>query len=437
MRFDMLEIQKLRVFLSGEGSLTNTLLEVLSNNCTGILARDREQPSKTVLLPPDAISQVGLQADEGMLPFPRRSFWGYRLLTEYFTFPEKFLFLDISGFERLRGAGFGGQVELIFLISEFEQKDRRQSLELGLSSDVFRLGCVPVVNLFSQISEPILVEQKRYEYRIVADARREQSMDIFSVDDVKGITMGSAETVTYEPFYSFRHFDVHRSDRAYWHSSRRISGWRTDKTSDVFINFANLSGEHMVPDRETITLKLTCSNRDLPSRLPFGNPEGDFQLEGGGPIEKIVALVKPTDAIEPAARASLLWRLVSHLSLNYLSLVSEGSDAFREILRLHNFGDSLTVDRQIAGILNVRGSAHFTRLSSDSGIGFARGTRIEIEFDEEQFTGSGVYTFASVLERFLSLYTSMNSFSQLQVRTRQRKGVLRQWPARSGQKILM
>jgi type VI secretion system protein ImpG len=322
-------------------------------------------------------------------------------------------------------------------MSEFERKERQQLIELGVNADVFRLGCAPVVNLFGQTAEPVLVEQKRYEYRIVPDARREQAIDIFSVDEVAGVTIGSSESVQYEPFFSFRHSNAQQQDRAYWHISRRLSGWRTDKGSDVYITFVNLTGERTIPDRETVTLRLTCSNRDLPSRLPFGNEEGDFQLETGGPIERIVALVKPTDAILPPARASLLWRLASQLSLNYLSLISEGADAFREILRLHNFGNSLTVDRQIQGIVTLSGKPHFTRLSSDSGVSFARGTRVEMEFDEEQFAGSGVYTFASVIDRFLSLYTSMNSFSQLVIRTRQRKGVLKQWPARSGQKILM
>jgi type VI secretion system protein ImpG len=437
VRFDQLDITTLRLFLLGNGGLTHTLVELLSNNCLEILARDCENPKKIVTFPREAISQVGFAEDEGMTPFPRRSFWGYRLLGEYFTFPEKFLFLDIAGFDRLKAAGFGGKVELIFLLSEFERKERQQLIELGVNADLFRLGCVPVVNLFAQTAEPILVEQKKYEYRIVPDARREQAIDIFSVDEVTGVTIGSSEMANYEPFYSFRHSSAQRHDRAYWHISRRVSGWRTDKGPDVYITFVNLTGERTTPDRETVTLRLTCSNRDLPSRLPFGNEEGDFQLEGGGPIQRIVALVKPTDAILPPARASLLWRLASQLSLNYLSLVSEGADAFREILKLHNFGNSLTVDRQIQGILDLRGKPHFTRLSSDSGVSFARGTRVELEFDEEQFAGSGIYTFASVIDRFLGLYTSMNSFSQLVVRTRQRKGVLKQWPARSGQKILM
>lgn len=128
---------------------------------------------------------------------------------------------------------------------------------------------------------------------------------------------------------------------------------------------------------------------------------------------------------------------MSQLSLNYLSLVSGGTDAFREILRLHNFTGSLAADKQIDAIVSLRSEPHFARLDSPHGVSFARGTRVEIELDEEQFAGTGAYTFASVLDVFLGLYTSMNSFSQLAVRTRQRKRVLKQWPPRAGQKILI
>jgi type VI secretion system protein ImpG len=432
-----MDIDKLRIFLLGNGGLTHTLLEIMSTACLKIVVRDIDSPKRVVTLPPNAISQVGFHEDEGMTPFPRRSFWGYRLLGEYFAFPEKFLFLDIAGLTQLKPAGFGRNLELVFLLSELERKDQHQLIELGVNADVFRLGCAPVVNLFTQTAEPIMVEQKKYEYRIVPDARREHAIDIFSVDKVTGVTAGSSEAVDYRPFYSFQHARSDEQDGAYWQISRRISNWRTDQGSDVFIRFVKLTGGQTTPDFQTITTRLTCSNRDLPSRLPFGSERGDFQLAAGGPVERIVALVKPTDAILTPPRPSLLWRLVSQLSLNYLSLVTEGTDAFREILRLHNFGNSLTVDRQIQGILQLKGKPHFTRLSSDDGIGFARGTLVELELDEDQFAGSGVYTFASMLDRFLGLYTSVNSFSQLVVRTRQRKGVLKKWPARSGRKILM
>jgi type VI secretion system protein ImpG len=436
--FSKLNLKTLRMFLQGEGMVIGGLIELLCNNCVQIVARDLAAPArKSVVFPPGALRQVGFRPDEGLIPFPRRTFWGYRLLQEYFAFPEKFNFIELSGFENVTAAGFGDKIELLFFLSDFERADRRQSLELGVSKNTFRLGCVPVVNLFEQVAEPILLEQKRFEYRIVADARREEALDIFSVDEVTGVISGSNETVSYEPFYSHRHSAADGPTQTFWHTTRKLSGWRTNRAADVYINFVDLSGVKKTPDRDTITMRLTCTNGELPSRLPFGNEDGDFQLSTGGPITRIVSITKPTDALQPPQEHGLLWRLVSKLSLNYLSLVSEGADAFREILRLHNFTGSLSAEKQIDGILSLRSEPHFARLTSSHGVAFARGTRVEIELDEEQFTGVGAYTFSAVMDVFLGLYTSMNSFSQLSVKTRQRKRVLKQWPPRAGQKILM
>ena len=314
--FHKLDLKTLRFFLLGNGSVTHTLIELLSNNCIQIVARDLAAPSKkVVVLPPDSVRQVGFAADEGMVPLDKRSFWGYRLLQEYFTFPEKLLFLDISGFDQLAAAAFSDKVELLFFISDFERSDRRQAIEIGLSESTFRLGCAPVINLFNQTAEPILLDQKRFEYRVVPDARREQAFDIFSVDFVSGSRTGSSQIIDYEPFYSWRH-SLPSGSNAFWHVSRRLSPWRSDKGSDVYITFADLTGNKLVPDEDTITLRLLCTNRDLPGRLPFGNPQGDFQLQGGGPISHIVSLSKPTDAILPPARASLLWSVVAQLSFN-------------------------------------------------------------------------------------------------------------------------
>ena len=154
--------------------------------------------------------------------------------------------------------------------------------------------------------------------------------------------------------------------------------------------------------------------------------------------KRIVALIKPTDTLRPPVGEDSLWRLVSQLSLNYLSLVEGGREALQEILRLYNFTGSTYSERQIEGLVGLSSKRHFARVVSEGGVVmFARGTQVDMEFDEEQFVGGGVYLFAAVLERFLGLYVSMNSFSQLRARTRQRKEVLRQWQPRAGQMTLI
>jgi len=151
----------------------------------------------------------------------------------------------------------------------------------------------------------------------------------------------------------------------------------------------------------------------------------------------VTALVPPTPSYPAPAEGAALWRLVSHLSLNHLSLVSEGRDALQEILRLYDFADPIHNRRQIDGIRTVASSPQFARVLSEHGIGFARGTLVDLEVDEEQFAGAGVFLFSSVIERFLGMYTSLNSFSQLHIRTTQRKEALKKWAPRSGRKILL
>ena len=371
-----------------------------------------------------------------MLPYSRRSFVGYRLLQEYFTFPSKFHFVDLTGFERVRAAGFGSRVELVFLISSFERSERRPMLEAGVTADAIRLNCAPIVNLFPQTSEPVLLDHTRPEYLLIPDARRRPSTGIYSVEAVVAVTPDAAEALPFEPFYSLKHARRGTGER-YWHARRKPVKWRTDEGTDVYLSFVDATGATARPNCSAVTARLLCHNGDLPSRLPFGNPAGDFELPGGGPIRRIVALVKPTPSMQPGLGTSQLWRLISQLSLNYTSLVSNGPEALRELLRLHNFGDTAAGESQIRGIAELRSAATHSRVESEYGLTFARGQKVEIEFDEEQFAGGGVYLLASVLHHFLGLAVSMNSFCTVSARTRQRRGLLAEWAPKAGWKTLL
>ncbi len=205
--FDKLNIDSLRFFLNGESGIVHTLYELLCSRCSQIIVRDPTPGSKVrpVTLRPDALRPVGFEEDEGMLPYPRRSFIGYRLLQEYFTFPDKFFFLDLTGLETVLATGFKDRAEIVFLISPFELTDRRQSLELGVSAKTFRLGCTPAINLFEQTAEPILLTHRRFDYPVTPDIRRPNSMEIFSVDEVVSVRPDSQEPVRFEPLYSYRH----------------------------------------------------------------------------------------------------------------------------------------------------------------------------------------------------------------------------------------
>lgn len=437
--FEQLELETLRLHISADANLASTLYELLCNNCIEILVRDPTPGSgrEPLVLPASALEPAGFGEDEGLLPTPRRSFLGYRLLQEYFTFPDKFFFLDLGGFEQVRAAGFGERAEVVFLISPFERSERRPMLETGVTTETFRLGCTPIVNLFPKTSEPVRLTQRQNEYLLIADARRRASTGIFSVEEVKVTTPGAAEPLRFEPLYSFRHGGDGARNKLYWYAQRRPSNWRPDEGTDVYLSFVDASGRTAYPDADAATAWLLCHNGDLPSRLPFGDPAGDFELPGGGPVQRIVTLVNPTPSIQPPLGKARLWRLISQLSLNYVSLLEGGVEALQELLRLHDFAESPSAEKQIQGIVALRGSPAYSRIEGDHGLTFARGNRVEIEFDEEQYAGGGVYLMASVLERFLGLYVSLNSFCVLAARTRQRKNLLREWPPRSGWKALI
>ncbi|MDR0786994.1 MAG: type VI secretion system baseplate subunit TssF [Gemmatimonadota bacterium] len=440
MSFRKLDLDTLRLHISAEGNLAASIYELLFNNCTEIILRDLSAGStaEPVVLPGTALRPVGFEEDEAMLPHSPRAFSGYRLLQEYFTFPDKFLFLDLPGFAQARAAGFGNRMEVVFLISAFERAERKQLLEIGINETTFRSGCSPIVNIFPQTSDGILLRQRQPEYQIVPDARRRTTLGIYSVEDVVAVTPGSDAPLRFEPLYSSRHgADAQGRPRLYWRASRRSAVWRNDEETEVWLSLVDLEGQLVHPDLDAATVRLLCHNGNLPSRLPFGSGDSDFETRAAVPVRKIVALVKPTQILRPALGKSQLWRLISQLSLNYMSLVDGGVNALRELLRLHNFADSVSVEKQIQGILKVEAGPHYSRIESPQGLAFARGHKVRINFDEEQFAGGGAFLMASVLERFLGVYVSLNSFCVLEARTPQRRNVMREWKPRSGTKVLL
>lgn len=438
VRFTGLGLNRLRFYLNGEGATVHALYELLSNNCIQILLRDpRPRFRQRMLeLPAGSLRAVGFSDDEAMLPYPRRSFAGYRLLQEYFALPEKFLFFDLDGLDILDAAGFENRAEIIFLLSPYERTDRNEHLELGVSAKTFRLGCSPIANLFPHIAEPIQIDHTRPEYPVVPDIRRPNAHEIFSVDSVVAANRNSNTVSEVKPLFSVTHGSTGQNE-TYYHLSRRTSSTAADGRTEVSLSLVDLAGNPARTDGDTLTIRCTATNASLPSRLPFGDDNGDFTLDGVPSVHRVVALRKPTPALRYATGRGAMWRLISHLSLNYLSLVEEGRDALQEILRLYQVSDAAYIDHQIDGISDLESHRHFARLVSENGISHVRGVGVRLTLDEEKFVGGGVYLFSNLIDHFLAQYVAMNSFSQLTVATKQRKEVLREWAPRAGNKILL
>jgi type VI secretion system protein ImpG len=209
-------------------------------------------------------------------------------------------------------------------------------------------------------------------------------------------------------------------DKSFWYAVRRASQRPNDEGTEIFISLVDQNFNPRAPAVEVLNVRTTCTNRDLPARLPFGGKDGDFDVEGAALLSRVRCLTKPTDTVRPPQRKSAQWRLISHLNLNYLSIVQseDGSpEALQEILQLYNFTDSSVTRKQILGIAGIECRKTVRQVGERVGTGFVRGLETTLTFDEEEFVGSGVYLFATVLDRFLGLYASVNSFNQLNVRT--------------------
>lgn len=429
--FSRLSLNSLRFFINGPHQHVFHLYELLFNHVCRLelTFADHGGEEHTIALSPEHLVPVGFGPEEQLLPYSKRSFPGYLLLFEYFCFPEKFLFFDLTGLEPLKQYRAGSRLSVNIYINRVAKED------LVINRDTFQLYAAPAANLFHRIAEPIRVAHRKTDYRVIPDLRHQDSAEIFTVDQVRAKSSAQDRQTRYLPFYSIRHhLDDESSDtKAFWHIQRRFSGRQGDQGTEVYLSFSDLDMNPSTPATDILTIHLTCTNRDLPARLPFGDPRGDFTIEVPAPVEKIITMVKPTPTRRPFLEGAQQWRLISHLSLNYLSLVQGGEDALREMLTLYNFENSTATRQQIEGIVSVT-SRHVTKRIRNA---FCRGVEVTITFDEDKFVGAGLFLFASVLERFLAQYVSVNSFSQLVVKTLQQKEILKIWPPRSGNQVLL
>jgi type VI secretion system protein ImpG len=415
-----------RFFLQGQPQHVYRLYELIFNDGVGLGVAPAGQPAEARLLDLSCLRPVGFERDEGLLAYTARSFLGYRLLTEFFAFPEKFLFIDLAGLAGRLPAGETLEISLYL-------RRAVPDLEQHVSAETFRLGCTPIVNLYRQRAEPIALTHTEHEYRVVPDARRPRAHEVYSVDRVTA-TAPDGRVEEYQPFFSIKHATA--AGERYWQAMRRPSAASEgppDHGTEVFLSLVDLALQPATAGGWTLDVETTCLSRDLPYHLPF--PAALQLSEGSGLVTRLACLTHPTPTLRPALRRGALWRLVSHLTLGHLSLVDGGdqAEALREILKLYDFADSAQTRRVIEGLRGVSSRRVVGRVGPGT---FCRGVEVTLVFDEDRFTGVGLFLFAAVLERFLGLYCTLNSFTKLVARTKGGEGELRRWPPRLGERVL-
>jgi type VI secretion system protein ImpG len=438
VRWEALAGSTLRVHLDGDTSAVTALREALLGHALSVLVERRSaQPWERLCDgPPRA---VGFADDEALLPVDARSPQAYRLLTEYFAFPEKFNFIDLPLPEQ---APADQTLTLHLPMSGLRADSPEARLLEALTPKNLRLGCTPVVNLFSTRAEPIRLTQTRAEYPVLPDARRAYAFEVYAVERVYRVqqTPQGEQIQAFQPFFSLQHDDLLRDGEGsgrYWTLHRDETVAELSPGFESEISLVDLAFDPAMPHSDTLSLDVSATNRDLPSQISIGQSGGDLFMEGGSPAREIQLLRKPTRTERFTCDQGALWRLVSHLSVNHLMLSGAGLDGLKELLRLYDLPRSSGTQRLLDGLLALDAQPAVAWVDGQPFPSFVRGTQVRLTVDRDAFVGAGLHQFARVLDEFLGLSVHLNSFVQLQVLCSRSGEVLVDCPRRTGEGPLL
>ena len=408
-----LDLSTIRAYLHGEQSFIAALTDCLFVKAIGAYVETPEsrlwRPLATMPIEP-----AGFAEDDALIDYPAKSHPAYRVLTEYFAFPEKFDFIDFDLGAILKIAGRCRRVTLHVALGEMRDEPHIERLVESLSVNHVRLFCTPVVNLFARRGEPIHVSHQTVAYPVVADARHAGDYEVYSIDDVRRVeTRADGQTITeFRPFYALHHDEAARVGR-YWFARR--NDWVAENSPgyETEISIVDADFSPLEARTDTLSLSLTCTNRDLPARLAIGLEGGDLFAQPEIGAGTIGLLSRPTPSVRVPRGASMGWRLVSHLSLNHLSLAAQGLAPLKELLALYDARRTAVSARHIAGIVGIEQRPAVHWLPGRPYATFVRGVEIRLTFDEAHYVGTSLATFVRVLDTFFGLFVRLNSFVQL------------------------
>lgn len=441
LNFDQLALDELPIYFRGSDEVAMRLHELLLVHSVALVVRPAGQQGGE-LVRDNPVKPLGFEDEQALLPYGPRSFQGYRLLQEYFAFPSRFLFANLTGLGTAVRRTSGQELEVIVVL---DGQDSR--LEKAVGPGQFALFCTPAVNLFPKRTDRIHLTESEYEYHVVPDRTRPMDYEVHSVTEVVGYGTSADQKQEFFPFYALRdrasvedtssYYTVRRDPRML-SAKQRSQGARSSYVgSEVFLALVDATEAPIRPQMKQLALETLCTNRDLPLHIPIGQRSSDFVLDTGAPVDAVACVAGPTSPKASFAHGDPTWRLISHLSLNYLSLTDDanggGAKALRELLLLYGDTSDPVIRRQIDGVQSVSSQSITRRLPIPGPAAFGRGLEITLNLDEAAFEGMGGFLLGMVLERFFAKYTSINSFTETVLRSLQRKEIVR-WPARLGRR---
>ena len=436
-------LDKLTFFLRGTDELPVAIYEQIFSHASSVVVRGltAERLKPTVVLPQASLKQVGFREDEAMLPYGPRGFSGYRLLHEYFACPQRYLFFEVDGLEEAIRRFDCNRFELIVVLDEQDVR-----LEHRVDASNFELFCTPVINLFPRRTDRILLNDRVSEFHVVVDKTRPVDFEVYQIETVTGHGERADEDQQIRPFYLARDLDVgvsafytvNRIPRVLSEKERKFGQATTYAGDEVFLSLVDSADAPYRSSLQQLSVKALCSNRHLPIQMAVGIGRTDFTLDMHAPVSAVKCVTIPTAPRPPFAEGARAWRIINHLSLNYLSLIDrpgEGAVALRDLLSLYAEPGNAYLRKQIDGVRSVTTKQIVRRVMTPGPIAFARGIEIGLQFDESAFEGTGVFLMGAVLEQFFARYVSLNSFTETVIRTDQRGEIMR-WPTRLGSRHL-
>ena len=435
-----LPLDQLTLFLNAKEGQNWVLHELLATEVTGLVGRSTDRRDEwSVELPHGKVVQRGFNSEEALLPTPRRSFDGYRLLQEYFAMPERFHFMELQGMSLAVGRAKEDDVDIYILL-----KEGRPEIAAGITADAFTLNATPAINLFPKRCDRIHISPAMVEQHVVADRTAPLDFEIFSLDSVTGISAEGEDDVEFRAFYSATDFTSAGEQHTAYFTQHRVLRQRTERErlkgvrtsylgSETYVTLVDRAQAPFGSELGQLAVQAQVTNRDLPLLLATGAADV-FQLPEGGPVKRVKTPVSPTRPRPTLAQGDTAWRLISHLSLNYLSIVQNsngGAEALRELLGIYAPVADKVFEKQLEGIEGVDCRPIVRRMSDEVMSTAVRGLEIKLSFDESFFEGTSVYLLGAVLEQFFRKYVTINSFTETVLDTQQR-GTVTRWRAETG-----
>lgn len=432
-----LPLERLTLFLGGQGLLGSRLTELFCADSVGVVARSPDRRADWTLPLEKGIEQRGFDPSDALLPTPRRALDGYRLLQEYFAMPDRFYFVDIAGLDRAMARCEGDAVDLYVLL-----RHGMADIAPQVSPEAFQLNCVPAINLFEKRCDRVQITTTDYEQHVVVDRTAPLDFEVHSLTSVAGISGTGEADQPFRPFYSADEFTAASGQSTAFYSVSRKMRQRTERErlkgprtnylgSETYLSLVDPQQAPYAANLAQLSVQARVTNRDLPMLLPTGG-SNVFFLADGGPVTSIRTPVPPTRPRPSLAQGETAWKLISGLSLNYLSIVDTdvgtGAEGLRELIGAFAPAGDQGAQRMLDGIVKVE-SRPIVRRMADGVLSTAvRGLEIRVHCDEDAFEGSGAYLLLAVLQKFFSSYTTINSFTETVLVTQQRGEVVRWRP---------